>query len=430
MNERPNDVEAEQAVLGSLIIDPSAIVSVATTLKPDDFFTVHHAWIYEALIALGASADLMTISHWMADRKMLDESGGEAYLAQLTDTVPTALNVECYAEIVKRRAVSRKLLDSLSSIAIDCQNPALATEDLVARTQATIVKSLSDVTIKQAVSLDDAVDNFYADFDETLRTGIVPGIPTGIHEFDSMVGGWKPTRLTVVGALPGNGKTTLMLNTLLFAAKAGHRSAFFSLEMPEKDLIESLVSNDAGVDVSPVTLLKLSKTDQEEQRARIAHSLQRIRQLPIHLIYAPSASPEDMVYECKRLATRFGHIEFVAFDYIQLGRPTAVSKQANREQEVSAVALGLKRAAGELNCHIITGSQVNEQGDTRESKAITQHADTVIYLKRGDGAAPCNMMALTAEFWKNRKGKTGEIPLMFNKPLQRMAAMEVRKIQL
>lgn len=430
MNDRPNDVDAEQAVLGSLIIDPSAIVSVATTLKADDFFTVHHAWIYEALIALGACADLMTIARWMADRHMLDESGGEAYLAQLTGMVPTALNVEAYAEIVKRRAVSRRLLDALSPIAIDCLNPALETNELVNRTQSTIIEALSGVTVKQSVSLDEAIDNFYADFDETLRTGIVPGIPTGIHEFDSMVGGWKPTRLTVVGALPGHGKTTLMLNTLLFASKAGHRCAFFSLEMPEQDLVESLVSNDAGVDVSPVALSRLNKTDQEDQRARIAYSLQRIRSLPIHLIYAPSVSPADMVYECRRLGARFGHIELVAFDYVQLGRPSVQSKQANREQDVSAVALGLKQAAGELSAHVITGSQVNEQGDTRESKAITQHADTVIYLRRNDGIAPCNMMALTAEFWKNRKGKTGEIPLMFNKPFQRMTAMEVRKIQL
>lgn len=421
--ERPADVESEQAVLGSLICDPTAIISIAQVLKPEDFYTVHHGWIYTAILELGVNTDVMTLRQKLIEAGKWAECGEDAYIAQLQASYATALNVQQYAANVKRKALARRLLDTLSAIAIDAQNPALDTDALVDRTQSNIIRALSDAVIKQPISLDAAIDAFYGDFSNMLETGIVPGIPTGIPEFDFMVGGWKSARLTVIGALPGHGKTTLMLNSLISAARKGHRCAFLSLEMKEQDLIESIISNMAGVDISPVSVLKLKPAEREDANARVIHALATLRQLPIHLIYAPSASPADMVYECKRLGARYGHIELAAFDYIQLGRPSVQSKQANREQDVSAIALGLKQAAGELDCHILTGSQVNEQGDTRESRAITQHADTVIYLKREDNTIQLNMMPITAEFWKNRKGKTGPVNLMFNKPMQRITGV-------
>lgn len=424
----PFDEYAEQEVLGSLIIDPGAIPNVVQLLDTSDFYEVKNQLIYDAIIELGAETDLITLPRLLRGTGKLTMCGGDVYLNNISVNVMTALNVEAHAKRVKNLAVRRRLIEAAqASVRLAWAENNLSSAELINNAQNELSKAIQGHSSHGEVTLGEAIDTFYTDLDEMLQTGIVPGIPTGISDFDYMVGGWKGGRLTVIGALPGNGKTTLMLNTLLHAARKGHRCLFYSLEMPEADLVESLVSNDAGVDVSPVTLLKMDVDSRNYMRTKISESLGRINKLPIHLVYAAGASPDDMIYEAKRIGQRYGKVELCAFDYIQLGRAANMAKGANREQEVSSVALGLKAAAGILDCHVLTGSQVNEQGETRESRAPTQHADTVIYLEKDESKpASSDMLFLDAKFWKNRKGKTGHVALAFNKPIARIVSVGVK----
>lgn len=421
----PHDQEAEENVLGILIAFPQEIPPAAAVLRPEHFYVEAHRWVYEAILACGERADTFTVSRHLEDRGRLEECGGMHFIMQLQTQFGTALDLEACAARVRRMALSRQVIGAAQAILRLGYTGALADTELVDRAQSALLAAIDCGSERSRVSLDAAADAFYADFSAVLDTGVVPGIPTGISLFDYMVGGWRPGRLTVIGALPGHGKTTLMHNTLLHAAKAGHRAAFVTLEMTEAELIEAMASNVAGVDVSPVALLHLDSRGKADARRKIADALQLIRALPLHVLYLPDASPADTVYEVKRLNAGGRPVELVAFDYVQMGRPDGLARGANREQEVANVALGLKKAAGALGAHVITGSQVNEAGETRESKAITQHADTVIYLKRDEGR-PSNdrLLSLTAEFWKNRKGKTGEVALVFKKTVANIGAME------
>lgn len=416
----PHDEEAEQAVLGCLLIDPNAIPMVASALKPEDFYIVKNQWIYQAEVALGQKLDTMTLSRRLSESGQWGEVGEESYVAQLQTSFVSALNVHAYADQVKRMSVKRKIIQAAQIMAKSAYDASVDTGTLVDSSQTALIEAVSDVVVQRQMTLAEAADKFFTEWNEMLDTGIVPGIQTGIKTLDYMMGGMKRSRLTVVGALPGMGKTTIMLNILLHAAKQGHRVFFFSLEMREDELLESLTACESGIDLSPQTMLKLPPASISAARRDVGNALARILKLPLHILYAPSASPSDLIYQVKALNAiyRDSPVELAAFDYIQLGKPDSIAKNANREQEVSAVALGLKQAAGVLNIHVLSGTQVNEQGDARESKAITQHADTVIYLTKDESAATPNPMVtigLNANFWKNRKGPTGDSSLMFNK---------------
>ncbi|MCC7208349.1 MAG: hypothetical protein IT323_13660 [Anaerolineae bacterium] len=426
----PHDEEAEEAVLGSLLIDPSAIAPVASYLKPEDFYLTKNGWVYEVVLALGDRTDLFTVARCLAERNQLTEIGGEVYLAQLTTGVYTALNVQAYAQIVKRKALSRRLIQAASAIAKDAWTPDLDADALIDRAQSALIKAVTDTAIRREVTLADAIDKFWTDFETTVDTGVVPGIPTGISAFDHKLTGWRPGRLTVFGALPGHGKTTIMLNLLLHAARKGYRGVILSLEQNEEDLVEAIAACESGVDLSPEAIVKLNPTQKCEVKRKVQDGLARILQMPLHPVSRKGASPADLVYEVKRISAQYGPVGLAAFDYIQLGKPNVMNRQFNREQEVGAVAQGLKEAAMELGIHVFTASQVNADGETRESKAITQHADTVIYLKEDTDYPPkdpASMLPLKADFWKNRKGKTGAVGLMFHKAIARIAAMEVRE---
>lgn len=418
----PNNEDAESAVIGSLMIDPTAISLIASILKPQDFYIVRNAWIYDAIMTLGDKADLLTVSDVLAKRGVLAECGGESYLAIATSFVPTALNVVAYAALVKRAAVSRRLIQACSVIAADAWKVnEMSAAELLDRAQSAILKASDNTDVRTRMTLSQSLDEFYSELSEMMASGIVPGIPTGISDVDYMVGGWKPTRMTVVGGETGGGKTTFLLNTGLHAAKKGHRTLVMSLEMPESDLNRALVSNDASVDMSPQVILRMSPDQQREFNNKVLDSMTRIRALPLHLIYMPGASPTDLIYEAKRISAQYGHVELAIFDYLQIGSVSSGTRFGSREQEVSAIALELKLAAGKLDAHVMTASQLNEQGQTRESRATTHHADTVIYLEHNDEFTPTDTVALTANFWKNRQGKTGAKSLVFHKAFQRIA---------
>lgn len=408
----PHSIEAEEATLGSLLIDPPAIPVVARFLPPAAFYLQTHQWLYEAMLSLGDKADLLTVTQELERAGKLQECGGEGFIARLTATVPTALNVETYARTVEAYAIRRRVIEACSGIAKLAFDERQPVPDVIDKSQSLLLSAVAGSARRQTVTLAEAAEQVYAEVDAVLEHQRVPGVSTGISAVDHMIGGMKPGRLYTFAGLPGTGKTTLMLNLLLNAARAGHTAAMFSCEMTEAELLSVCVSNRASMSLSAGDLVRLDARGKAEARARLADALQEVVNLPLILRSASGMTPAEFRFECKSLQLTRG-LKVAAADYIQIMRPNINGKDTNREQEVSSIAWGLKETAMELGIAVLCGSQVNDDGQVRESRAIEQHTDSLVLLKAGQNGGEAS--ELTATFRKNRGGPTGDITLAYRK---------------
>jgi replicative DNA helicase len=275
--------EAEQAALGSAIIDQEALAVLADMLRPEHFWEVRHQRIFEAMLALfgrGCPVDLLSLSDELRTRELLDEVGGEPYIAELCCVVPTALNVQRYAEIVYRdwqRRTALRIAQEIAKAAYDGKDdlPAYAADRLSALTTG---KS-------ETVTLSEALLHCVADYDEAGER--LPGMPTGLGALDRILGGLCPGRLTVVAGKPGAGKTTLMLQMALSAARAGHPVVIVSCEMSEPEVCRVMLSRHSGISLSPADVLALDERTRAEQRRRLMDAADQIAKMPIAIEYRP-----------------------------------------------------------------------------------------------------------------------------------------------
>jgi len=402
--------EAEQSALGSAIIDPEALAVLADTLKPEHFWDIRHQYIYEAMLSLfgrGSPIDLLSLSDELRLRDRLEEAGGEPYIAELCCVVPTALNVRHYAEIVYRdwqRRTAMRVAQEIAKAAYDGRDdlPAYAADRL----------SLLTTGARQVLSLSDALLHCVADYDAAGER--LPGVPTGLSALDRILGGLCPGRLTVIAGKPGAGKTTLMLQTALTAARAGYPVLIVSCEMSEPEVCRTLLSRHAGISLSPADVLALDERTRADQRRRLMDAADQIARMPIAIEYRPGISSGQLRHLLRHHAQRDAKLAVV--DYIQLvdGR---TRRDQSREQEVAEVALTLKTLAGQTGMSIVAGSQVNDAGEVRESRAIEQHADALIVLERadvGDALNPPPIRTVEAQIRKNRHGPIGKLQLGFH----------------
>ena len=401
--------EAEQSALGSAIIDPEALAVLADLLRPEHFYELRHQRIFEALLSLfarGAPVDLLSISDELQVRGHLDDVGGEPYIAELCCAVPTALNVKHYAEIVYRdwqRRTALHVAQEIAKAAYDGKDdlPTYAADRLSALTTGK----------RETVTLSDALLHCIADYDDAGER--LPGAPTSLSALDRILGGLCTGRLTVVAGKPGAGKTTLMLQMALSAARAGHPVAIVSCEMSEQEVCRVMLSRHAGISLSPADVLALDERTRAEQRRRLMDAADQIAMMPIAIEYRPAISVSQLRHLLRHHALRGARLAIV--DYIQLvdGR---TRRDQNREQEVAEVALALKTLAGQLSMSIVAGSQVNDAGEVRESRAIEQHADALIVLERADvsdALNPLPIRTVEAQIRKNRHGAIGKLQLGF-----------------
>jgi len=401
--------EAEQSALGSAIIDPEALAVLADLLRPEHFYELRHQRIFEALLALfgrGCPVDLLSLSDELQVRGHLDDVGGEPYIAELCCAVPTALNVKHYAEIVYRdwqRRTALRIAQEIAKAAYDGKDdlPTYAADRLSALTTGA----------RQAVSLSDALLHCIADYDSAGER--LPGMPTGLSALDRILGSLCPGRLTVVAGKPGAGKTTLMLQMALSAARAGHSVVIVSCEMSEPEVCRVMLSRHAGISLSSADVLVLDERTRAEQRRRLMDAADQVSRMPIAIEYRPGISVSQLCHLLRHHSLRGAKLAVV--DYIQLvdGR---MRRDQNREQEVAEVALALKTLAGQLSMSIVSGSQVNDAGEVRESRAIEQHADALIVLERvdvGDVLNPPPVRTIEVQIRKNRHGAVGKLQLGF-----------------
>ena len=426
----PQSLEAEQSVLGAILIDREAIIEVAEFLRPEDFYRQAHGSIYRAMVDLferREPVDIVTVAETLERSSDLESAGGRSYLSELSNNTPTAVHAVQYARIVERKAVLRNLIGAAGRIAgIGYEDPAEIQEAIDKAESELFQVSNRRVTagfspLKELLhSAYDRLDYLHA------HRGEISGVASGFKDLDVLTTGLQKSDLIVVAARPSVGKTSFALNVAEHAAVRERMTVgLFSLEMSKEQLVLRLLSSVANIDSQRLRTGFLEELD----FARIAPAMNDLSEAPIFIDDTPNISAMELRTKARRLQAEAG-LDLVIVDYLQLMQATTTSRDANRVQEVSEISRGLKALARELNVPVIAVSQLSRQPEMRESKeprlsdlresgAIEQDADLVIFLWR-DKERPAEEQDLDGEvinvkLAKHRNGPTGDIQLWFKK---------------
>ncbi len=438
----PHNVEAEEAVLGSLLIDPDAVIRVVAFLHPDDFYIVKNGWVYEAILHLHERrqpADFVTLCDELERRGQLAEVGGAAYVTSLINAVPTSIHVEHYAHIVERTAILRRLITAAGQIAqLAYEETAEDVDEVVDRAES-ILFGVSERRIsRQLVPIRQILSDYY-DRIEYLHQhqGETIGVPTGFTLLDKLLGGFQRSDLIIIAGRPGMGKSSLALTIAHNAAKKHRqRVALFSLEMSGEQLVQRLVSAETGIDSQRLRLGDIK----EHEWPLFVEATGVLSEALIFIDDTPAISALEMRTKARRLHAEHG-LDLIMVDYLQLMRGDYRSE--NRVQEISFISRSLKSLARELNLPVVALSQLSravEQrqdkrpilSDLRESGSIEQDADVVMFIYRDEMYNPDTEKPNIADIIvaKHRNGPTGHAPLFFKKELAQFMEVELFREEL
>lgn len=442
-NVMPNNLEAEQALLGCMLIDNDILADVLDGLDNADFYQESHQYIISAVKMIFADRkplDIVTLSDRLENDGNLEKAGGISYLTELAQTTPSAANYKHYLEIVKRDGINRKLIRA----ARDITEFSKSSDDSVKSIQfaeqkiyaVSQVNDSSDVKdIRESEGLDNVLEKFQklASDKDAFR-----GVPTGFIHFDRITNGLQKSDLIVIAARPGMGKTSLAMNMVENAAvNHGMVCAVFSLEMPEEQILQRLLCSTAGVSMSDALAGKLTPDDWK----RLARTRERLRSCKIIIDDSSRVTPAEILSKCRRIKARNGgKLDLVMVDYIQLMSSGKRQGEENRTQEVASITRDLKIMAKELDVPVIALSQLRriqsgepQLSDLRESGAIEQDADLVMFINRPDvnvseeEMVKKNIVKGMAELIiaKHRNGETGRITLRFRGELTKFVNPEM-----
>lgn len=418
----PHNDEAERSVLGAILIDKDAIIGVSEILKPADFYNDLNGIIYGAMLILYEERrpiDLLTLTEQLKKSKQLKKVDS-AYLTDLVELVPTAANVESYAKITKENAAKRSLIHAGTSIAELGYNDSEEVKDILDRAESSIF-SISQGNINRGfVALKDTLTESFDRIDELQKTGSgLRGVRSGFVDLDNMLSGMQKSNLLILAARPGQGKTAIMLNIAQnIAVKQKLPIGIFSLEMSKEELVDRLLVAQSDVDAWKLKTGRLS----EDDFAKLSLAMGELAEAPIFIDDTPGLSLIEMRSKARRLQMEH-NVSLIIVDYLQLVDPG--KKYDNRVQEVSMVSQALKNLARELNVPVLSASQLNravehrggekkpQLADLRESGAIEQDADVVMFLYRPDSEASGTHIPTKLLIAKHRNGPTGEIDLLF-----------------
>jgi replicative DNA helicase len=434
---QPHNLEAEEAILGSLLIDPDAILRAATFLNPDDFYVTRHSWIYEAIRDLHERReppDLVTLADELERRGQLSEVGGPASLSSLINATPTSIHAEFYARIVERTGLLRRLIEAAGEIAKLAYDESQNADEVVDRAEEIIFNISARKSDRDLRPIRQVMDKFY-DRIEYLHQhkGEIVGIATGLADLDKLLGGLQRSDMVVMAGRPGMGKTSLGLSIALQAARRWQkRVAIFSLEMSDEQLVQRLVSAETGIDSQR---LRLGDIRQDEWPTFI-QATNLLASAPIFIDDTPAISALELRSKSRRLHAEYG-LDLLIVDYLQLMRGDFRSE--NRQQEISFISRSIKSLARELNIPILALSQLSRQvesrhdkrpmlSDLRESGSIEQDADVVLFIYRDELYNPDSEYPNIAEIIvsKHRSGPTGIFSVFFKKQLAQFVDLEVR----
>jgi replicative DNA helicase len=432
----PHNVEAEEAVLGSLLIDPEAIFRVSSFLKPDDFYIVKNGWVYDTILGLHERrqpADFVTVCDELENRTQLEEVGGAAYISSLINTVPTAVHVEAYGHIVERTALRRRLISVASQIAGFAYEEDQNVDEVIDRSESVLFSISQRRAVRDLVPIKQVLADYYDRIAYLYEHRGEPlGIPTGFIDLDRLLGGLQRSDVIIVAARPGVGKTSLLLAMALTATrKFKQKAAIFSLEMSNEQLVQRLMSSETGIDSQRLRSGDLQETDWP----RFAEAAARLSDTMLFVDDTPGLSALQLRTKARRLHAEYG-LDLIMVDYLQL--MSGDFRAENRVQEISYISRAIKGLARELNVPVIAASQLSravEQrhdkkpilSDLRESGSIEQDADVVMFIYRDEMYNPDTEMKNIADIIiaKHRHGPTGTVQLFFRKHLAQFVDAEV-----
>lgn len=420
----PHSIEAEQAVLGAILLDREAIISASEYIKPEDFYKDSHREVYQAAAELfekGEPVDLVTLSEQLKQKDVLEAVGGMAFLTDLSTSVPTTANVAHYAKIVYEKSLLRKLIRACGEIS---DMSFQATEDVMEIIDFA-EKGIFDISQKRSfkgfVPLKDVLVASFNKIEELYNNkGNTTGIPTGFHDIDSKTSGLQRSDLILVAARPSMGKTSFALNIAQNAAlNQKVPVAIFSLEMSREQLVNRMICAEASIDSHRMRTGSLADGDWP----KLAESVNKLSTADIYIDDTPGITVAEMRSKCRRLKLEKG-LELILIDYLQLMQGSG--RAESRQQEISEISRSLKALAREMDCPVMAMSQLSRApemrsdhrpmlSDLRESGAIEQDADVVMFIYRDEYYNTDTDKKGIAEIIlaKQRNGPTGVVELVW-----------------
>jgi replicative DNA helicase len=435
----PQNIEAEQAVLGAIFLEPSTALTVASELLiPEDFYRISHQRIFNVMLKLsdsGEAVDLITVTEELAAMKELEDVGGVSYLSELAASVPTAANVEYYAKIVDEKSLLRRLIHTATTIASDGYNREDEVDALLGEAEKNIMEVAQRKNAGAFHNIKDVLVRTYDNI-ETLqnRVGDVTGIPTGFSDLDHMTAGFQRNDLIIVAARPSVGKTAFALNIAQnVATKTDENVAIFSLEMGAEQLVMRMLCAEGNINAQ--NLRTGSLTDEDWRKLTMA--MGSLSNSGIYIDDTPGIRVGEIRSKCRKLKQEHG-LGMILIDYLQLIQGDGRSGE-NRQQEVSEISRALKGLARELEVPVIALSQLSRgveqrqdkrpmMSDIRESGSIEQDADIVAFLYRDDyyDKESENKNIIEIIIAKQRNGPVGTVSLAFVKEYNKFVNLERR----
>ncbi|MDI3316832.1 MAG: replicative DNA helicase [Bacillota bacterium] len=430
----PQAIEAEQQVLGALLLDHDALVRIAVVLTPQDFYKEAHRLIYEAMLSLfdrGQPVDVITLTDELGRKGQLERVGGVPYLASLASSVATAANVDYHARIVQEKSMLRQLLTAVSEISASVFHSGEEVETLLDQAENRIFQVSQRRQSRSYEPLRDVLIKTFEEIEQLYtHRGEVIGVPSGFPDLDRLTSGWHPSELIIVAARPSQGKTALSLNMAATAA-VRHKVpvAIFSLEMSKEQLAQRLLCAEAQV---PSVRLRTG-TLNDDDWPKLSRALGRLSEAPIYIDDTPNISVLELRAKARRLKAE-RNIGMVVVDYLQLMR--AQGRAESRQQEISEISRSLKSLARELSVPVVALSQLSraveqrqdrrpQLSDLRESGAIEQDADVVTFIYQNPEMESSNVVELILA--KQRNGPVGSAQLVFLREIGKFVSLDRRQ---
>lgn len=437
----PYSQEAEEAVLGAVLVNPEAFLGVASFLQAEDFYILRHQYVWEALLRISErndQIDYVTVLDELRALNHLDDIGGPAYLIHLTNSTPTSVHAEVYGHLVERAAVRRRLLiaaDEIKALAMDEQ---LNIEKVTSDSESRLFRVTERNLRRELIPMRDAINTYFERMEHLIQHPDEPlGLPTGFRDLDELLGGLQRSDLLIFAGRPGMGKTSFLLSVALNAAKLGARILIFTMEMGHEQLVQRFLSMETGINTQKLRTGQLL----QQEWSRFVEATGRLGNLNVFIDDTPAMTPIQMRTKCRRIAHEYG-LDLVIVDYMQL-MSGGGGFESNRVQEISYISRSLKELARELNVPLFSAAQLSraveqrqdkrpQLSDLRESGSIEQDSDIVIFLYRDVVYNEATEFPARADLLvsKHRNGPTGTISLHFEKSLTKFSDARTQTIDL
>ena len=433
----PQSLDAEKSLIGAVLLDKDAMLNIGDFVSVDDFYKDAHAKIYEAMHELyekNEPIDLLTVSNRLVEKKQLEKIGGQAYLAELANAVPTSAHAGNYAKIIHRKATRRRLLQASHTITKLSYNEDGNIEDLLDQAQSHLFGVSKNYLQQNFVPIRGVLTDAFDRIDELHRNkGQMRGTPTGFKDLDNILAGLQRSDLVILAARPSVGKTSLALDIVRNVAVRGKISVgLFSLEMSKEQLVDRMLCAEANVDLWRMRTGRLSERPEDDDFPRIGHAMGKLSEAQIFIDDTPNMHITQIRTKARRLQTEHG-LGLIVIDYLQLMDSNAGAE--NRVQAVAEITRGLKGIARELNIPVLALSQLSrvvEQSKPalpklshlRESGSIEQDADVVMFIYRKatdrnyrlEDVPPDERYIAEVHIAKHRNGPTGMVKIFFDEP--------------